>query len=474
MNRKIRFTMWLGGLLSLVLGLVAFGQSGSIQTGWFTVDYPQGWSADEESISDEESYAKALFYTGEDLQAADMTVRVTATREDADSFRDTLIGRDISLESYADGSARTVSISGVSFAVPESGEEGIPVYLYRHVPSGVSYTVSVDGDRGNSAVSDLLSGISLTLTDEGNVDPLWPWEGQPFTPKLAPQMAGSYTITPAYLPFQESQAVQGIMDHQIARIGNTVYHLYADKLTAYDDSTGELVFVSSLELDDDYEYLSADQSGMLYVSQGIFEVIGVKDGQKVMQTTISGDLVMHPSGQWGISFWVNSDTQRVTNHGDSLSAEPWILTGLTDDQARQGIFKMLQDVAVTDQHILVAGNLADESADTKIAVYDSEGNQRMLLGGSEISDPDCLGWITGMVETANGFMAADGNMRRLYFWSKDGNFIGVIQVKDLLGTDYPWLEDMQLMEDGSVLLALTQEREDESADELMLFRLTGF
>ena len=64
MNRKIRFTMWLGGLLSLVLGLVAFGQSGSIQTGWFTVDYPQGWSADEESISDEESYAKALFYTG--------------------------------------------------------------------------------------------------------------------------------------------------------------------------------------------------------------------------------------------------------------------------------------------------------------------------------------------------------------------------------------------------------------------------
>lgn len=65
-------------------------------------------------------------------------------------------------------------------------------------------------------------------------------------------------------------------------------------------------------------------------------------------------------------------------------------------------------------------------------------------------------------------------MRRLYFWSKDGNFIGVIQVKDLLGTDYPWLEDMQLMEDGSVLLALTQEREDESADELMLFRLTGF
>lgn len=47
-------------------------------------------------------------------------------------------------------------------------------------------------------------------------------------------------------------------------------------------------------------------------------------------------------------------------------------------------------------------------------------------------------------------------------------------MRELIGTSYPWLEDMQLLEDGSLLVALTQEREDESADELLFFRLTGF
>ena len=74
--------------------------------------------------------------------------------------------------------------------------------------------------------------------------------------------------------------------------------------------------------------MSADSSGMLYLSPGIQEVIGVKDGKKALQTTVTGDLNMHPSGEWGISFWVNSDTQKISNQGGNLTAEPWILTGL--------------------------------------------------------------------------------------------------------------------------------------------------
>lgn len=40
--------------------------------------------------------------------------------------------------------------------------------------------------------------------------------------------------------------------------------------------------------------------------------------------------------------------------------------------------------------------------------------------------------------------------------------------------DAPWLEDMQLLDDGSLLILLTQKRDDGSANELMFFRLTGF
>lgn len=82
--------------------------------------------------------------------------------------------------------------------------------------------------------------------------------------------------------------------------------------------------------------------------------------------------------------------------------------------------------------------------------------------------------ITGMAETENGFVAADGNMREIQFWAKDGTHVGAISTEDIFGVSYPWLEDMQLLDDGSLLIMLTQERDDGSANELMFFRLTGF
>ena len=124
--------------------------------------------------------------------------------------------------------------------------------------------------------------------------------------------------------------------------------------------------------------------------------------------------------------------------------------------------------------ITIAGSMAVEDEGTKIVVYDYDGNQLLKLGGEDISSPDKLGSITGMAETENGFVAADGNMREIQFWAKDGTHVGAISTEDIFGVSYPWLEDMQLLDDGSLLIMLTQERDDGSANELMFFRLTGF
>lgn len=276
------------------------------------------------------------------------------------------------------------------------------------------------------------------------------------------------------IPFKEAQGVMQIMDHQFVKQGNQVFHLLENKLDTYEYSESGLEFVSSMELDDDFEYLSGDSSGMLYLSPGIGDVIGVKDGEKALQTTVDGDLNMHPSGEWGISFWVNSDTQKIANQGGNLTAEPWILTGLNKDEERKGLFSMIDDVQITNSHIMVAGSMAVEDEGTKIVVYDYDGNQLLKLGGEDISSPDKLGSITGMAETENGFVAADGNMREIQFWAKDGTHVGAISTEDIFGVSYPWLKDMQLLDDGSLLIMLTQERDDGSANELMFFRLTGF
>ena len=332
----------------------------------------------------------------------------------------------------------------------------------------------VKGQEIDDSDKELLEGIVLKLEDEGNKDAPWPWEGEPLEPVLAEQMVGSYTIVPEYIPFKEAQGVMQIMDHQFVKQGNQVFHLLENKLDTYEYSESGLEFVSLMELDDDFEYLSGDSSGMLYLSPGIGDVIGVKDGKKALQTTVDGDLNMHPSGEWGISFWVNSDTQKIANQGGNLTAEPWILTGLNNDEERKGLFSMIDDVQITNSHIMVAGSMAAEDEGTKIVVYDYDGNQLLKLGGEDISSPDKLGSITGMAETENGFVAADGNMREIQFWAKDGTHVGAISTEDIFGVSYPWLEDMQLLDDGSLLIMLTQERDDGSANELMFFRLTGF
>ena len=73
-------------------------------------------------------------------------------------------------------------------------------------------------------------------------------------------MVGSYTIVPEYIPFKEAQGVMQIMDHQFVKQGNQVFHLLENKLDTYEYSESGLEFVSSMELDDDFEYLSGDSS----------------------------------------------------------------------------------------------------------------------------------------------------------------------------------------------------------------------
>ena len=167
---------------------------------------------------------------------------------------------------------------------------------------------------------------------------------------------------PEYIPFKEAQGVMQIMEHQFVKQGDQVFHLLGNKLDTYKYSESGLEFVSTMELENDCEYMSADSSGMLYLSPGIQEVIGVKDGKKALQTTVTGDLNMHPSGEWGISFWVNSDTQKISNQGGNMTAEPWILTGLNNAAERKGEFSMIDDVQITDSHIMVAGSMAGRYA----------------------------------------------------------------------------------------------------------------
>ena len=447
----------------------------SVSTTLVTVYYPENWTYLEEETDDGDSYCSMEFFVGTSEDDADFDVVISAANEKASRFRDELLNNGIALEDYADGSALTANIGDMTYTPIDGGGASYPGYMYRNEQSGTTYRIRVlKGERDSAEVQELMEGVQFTPQTTDYVEAPWPWDGEPFNAQLAEQMVGSFTIVPEAISFEESFTTPEIMEHQFYKEGDKIYHLLEDTLTTYVYADGVLKYDSELNVGKDCELISGDDSGMLYLSQGINEVLGVKDGAIAMQTAVKGDLVMHPSGEWGITYWVNSDTQYVKNNDGNLTAEPWILINLRDDDARQGRFKIIDNVTITDSHIMVAGTEASENERKKIAIYDYDGNELMVLGGEETSDEDSMGCVTGMVETENGFVAADGNMRRIYFWAKDGTFIGRIHTKDIFGAEYPWLEDMQLAEDGSIWVELTQERADESADELLFFRLTGF
>ena len=307
----------------------------SLKLSLFTVYYPKAWNYDKENMKKDEEYSYVRFFDGDTVDGSENVISIEATKEDSYTYRKSLIAFGVDLEAYAEGKMDTVTIGNAEYtAMPESNSIE-KTYMYRYEQSGTSYDIRVRGQEIDDSDKELLEGIVLKLEDEGNKDAPWPWEGEPVEPVLAEQMVGSYTIVPKYIPFKEAQGVMQIMDHQFVKQGNQVFHLLENKLDTYEYSESGLEFVSSMELDDDFEYLSGDSSGMLYLSPGIGDVIGVKDGEKALQTTVDGDLNMHPSGEWGISFWVNSDTQKIANQGGNLTAEPWILTGLNKDEERK-------------------------------------------------------------------------------------------------------------------------------------------
>lgn len=85
-----------------------------------------------------------------------------------------------------------------------------------------------------------------------------------------------------------------------------------------------------------------------------------------------------------------------------------------------------------------------------------------------------MGSVTFATSTKNGYLALDGNMRHLYLYDKSGAYIGHCTFNELFGTDYPWPCDACVLEDGSILCLMTDERPDESSDEVIAFKLSGF
>lgn len=463
------------GLVLLTAGstFTVYGENdNTIDVALFKLNLPDDWSYNPDDISDYEHSCSVKVFKGTDKDNSENNITIRATKEKSYAFRKHLLDSDIDLHDYKDGAIEKTILGGVDYMrITDNFKR--TYYIYRHEPSGITYNITLSGEENDSS-KNVFNNLDLKLEDRGNVEAPYPWDGTPYTPNLQSVTVGDYTITPEYIPFNVSQAGFEIMYHRFALSGDRMYHQLYNTLETYEYTGNSLNLLSSDIMNEKGNDLSADTNGKLYVSLSAKKGIVIKDEQTTTEHDISGNLTMHPSGAWGLAYSYSNDTEKIIFQDGTILKEPWILTSMDDDKARTGIFKQVSLIEIGNEHIMVYGCLVGDDAPYKIAVYDQDGNQQLLLGRDPSNDSASFGYITGVAETSNGYIATDGNARVLYFWSKDGTLLGKIQCSDIFGTSYPWLEDMKVADDGSAMLLMTQKREDESASELMVFRLTGF
>ena len=425
------------------------------------------WSYEEDDFSDSDSRSsiELAIVDGEDTV---VTAYIDANITDCSSFRDDLYTYGIDEHDYADGKVETTPLGGVDLIKYEGsywGSDSVR-YFNRFESANETISVRIVGDVDNDAVQPLLDGISFEVTDIGNTDYPWYWDGEPYDTGAATVNVGSYSISSTFLKADQPDISHETFEHHIAVSGDKVYVLSKDNLKVYTTDGSSLTFDQEYTLDKEYDTIDIPASGKIYLSS-MSGLVEWADGS--VATTYADDLdyvALNPSGTYGVSYFVSGDKcKRFDMAADGT------ISNVTDVNFAE--CDTISELICSDNHIFVCGSPSDEEdKGHTIFVYDTNGNFQMSLKAD--TENIGLGSCTFVWETSDGgFAALDGNMRSIPCWSADGTYQGRADDSDLFGTYYPWFCDSCYV-DGTVYTVINEERADKSCDEAIVFTLTGF
>lgn len=438
----------------------------TIETSLWELSYDEqdGWIYEEDDFYDEETFSKIILTIpeeGEDESVINAEIRVSV--EDPYSFRDYLTSYGFDEYEYeVNQSYDLTEIGGIGCLREEGNYWGFPCLRYFNRVEGAGATIFIEiiGEYEDERVDKLLSGLTIHLEDIGNEDGPWYWEGEPFSAEPRSVMVGTYTLDSQWLPITDCIITKETFEHSVAVAGKQVFLLIDGTLQCYDYDGAVLKFAEDITLESDYEEISADTTGTIWLSGFMSPLIGWKDGSQTASYEAQDYVTMHPSGSWGISWFTSEECKKISLTGGAVALEPIIFPEID----------IISRLLIDENHIYVCGSAKDESGH-KVFVYDLDGNLQMTL---EDGDGSSLGSVTFITETPNGYLALDGNMHEVVLWTKDGTYIGAADGSDLFGTSYSWFCDGTTLDDGSLLAIMTQTREDQSAQELVAYKLSGF
>ena len=427
---------------------------------YFNVGYKEedGWTLAEEDFSVNEKSGKAQLRILNAEGKTEMSVTVQAEKANPQSFRKDLAVNGVDLQAYAAGAADTVDVGGLPMVYVDRGTDR--VFYGRDEAAGVTYYIKAT-HWDDARVPALVDGIVCTAQpDAEHTEPAWPWDGEPLAFGTMSKMIGTHTVTATFVPMNEALVTYETFNHDVEVLGDKVYLLSDYVLREYAFDGAALTFSREIPLENQYKRMES-ANGTLVLSNFMKPTIG-HDGNAVLYSYDGPNYFsLAPNGTWGVSwFSAGKDTEKYTFRDGALVGEAFPFSEV----------QTISKVDVDASYIYVSGSAVDGSG-YSVFVYDHSGALKMQLKG----DPNGtigLGSITYVAKTANGFMALDGNLRRLVLWTADGTWLGNVDDEAVFGTSYPWLATADVMADGSLLVVMTETRPDGSALEVAAFKVT--
>lgn len=436
----------------------------AIEANLWTLTYDSAvWEYSEDDFSDEEDYSKIILTIPDGDDGYVINAEIRASVEDAEGFRDNLTYYDFDQYEYAVNNAYELTkIGGVDCVKHEGEYWGEPCVRYfgRDEGAGTTVFVEIIGDYDDANVETLLAGLEFTLTNTGNTDAPWYWEGEEFSAEDKAFGVGVFSVNSKWIPFGECVITNETFDHAVAVTGNTAYIVGDDAVKQYAFDGDTLKFEKDIDIDGNFSYIDETDDGSVWLSGLGEDLVCLKDGVQTAAYAGTDNVTMHPSGKWGISWFSSSECDKITISGDTVTTEA--ITFAEVDT--------ISTVIIDKDNIYVTGNAVDDSGH-KVFIYNQNGILQKTLADEE---GESLGSVTFVAKIPQGFIGLDGNMREVIFWDNTGAFAGYADDDELFSTNYPWFCGGTLLSDGSILAVMTEDRADESATELVAFVLSGF
>lgn len=433
------------------------------ETTFWKGSIPDTLQENEDYTSENDTYSSHTFEARDSNDYVEHSVEIIVNTEDSLDYRQNLVSHGIDLRDYADDKLEKVELNGCAFLKVEYEYWGEPVTLlaYRNEGAQMSVNISVSGDYGSEDVQSLINSLTFTLPEGSETDAPYPWDGAPIVAETGTVEVDSYSLTATQLIASESILPNDIFDNRVVVTGDTMYvlsdyHLYIFTLNGSDAALQE-----TIDLEEDYDHMSADDSGNVYISAFMSPILVYRDGKQTDAPEIENEFAVSPDGSFGVEFFTSADdVSKITIQKDG-SVKKEALSIQSD------LIDLISDVFVTEDYIVISGSASDDTGH-KVFVLDHNGAYIKTLSGP---DGNSLGSITGAIQTKNGILAIDGNLRNITLWDNDGNYLGTADDGQLFGTDYPWISGLYQAPDGKIYVSMVEERPDQSWDELILFQL---